>query len=244
MSYVHPEDKEVFPNALQSVLNGEIENAIVNFRLRTQSQGYRWYVCSLMSIKSDGKVKYVTGTRRDITNEMESRIELERSQSRLQILLDKIPSPVYIVDPECNKVVYCNAKTKSVLGFDIGSSSIQIYQEEFGVKVARKNEEILKSGQDYTATETIILNSGEVKNTFVTKTLVIYNNKPHILISRIDISEQEQMGAYLSQANTSLWWMTNSSSRKRPLPPPLKVKGAQKNFLMRSRSTATSQIRS
>ncbi len=204
MSYVHPKDNKIFPGALEMVLNGKLEKTTVKFRLNTQSKGYKWYSCSLMPIKENGKIKYVTGTRRDITTEMESIIELEKNQYRLQTLFDKVPTPVYIVDPEYNKIVYCNDQARLVFGFNIGDSSTEIYSKEQGEECAHKNLQILNTGKDYIANETLVFSNGNIKTTFVKKTLVNYNGREHILISRADLTEQERMTQAQKLLSTSL----------------------------------------
>ncbi len=193
MSYVHPDDKDILPSTIKSLLNREIDKDIINFRFSIDSKEYKWYSCSLMSVYENNKIKYITGTRRDITKEMNEALELKEKQLNLQYILDYLPIPVYIVNPQYNEVVYSNYEAKSVFGIVEGCRSTDIYRKDIGEKCADVNKIVIKTGNDYNASEIIEFKDGGVKTTLVKKIAIEYDNKSHALISRVDITEQQKM---------------------------------------------------
>ena len=161
ISFVHQVDKDVFPNALQSILNGEIKSATVNFRLKTNSQNYRWYICTLMPIIECAKIKYVTGTRRDITSDMESRIELEQAiikaeklniqqnsyNQLLTTIIEKFPGVLFIKDVNDDfrylfaSTEFCNSSARLPREKIIGHTDFEIYKD-YNIASKFRNDDI------------------------------------------------------------------------------------------------------
>ncbi|MGL5683188.1 MAG: response regulator, partial [Marinifilaceae bacterium] len=192
-SYVHVDDKEIFPSALDSILKGEADNLEVNFRLNPSGNGYRWYSCCLMPVYEDKEIKYVIGTRRDVTEEIDYRIELEENHKILQNILDKVPTPVYIVDPELDTVVYANNQCETVFGIKKGVNSGMVYRRDLSKICIAKNNDLLRTGGDYSANELLVFRNGEIRYTHVNKIVIAFNNKNLILTARVDLTEQEQL---------------------------------------------------
>ena len=193
MDCVHPDDRHIINSALEAALNGERDEGTVHYRFGMANGEYRWYACSFMSLYESGSVKYITGTRRDVTNEMNEKISLKEKQHTLQYILDHLPTPVYIVDPEVNKTVYSNDQAKSAFGISEGVSSTDIYRYDIGKVCADVNLDVINTGNDYNASEVIEFKDGNIKSTIVKKIGIEYDNRIHVLVSRVDITEQQKM---------------------------------------------------
>lgn len=194
MSHVHPDDKDIFPSALKDALDGRVDKTIIRLRLATAEKGYRWYSYTLMPIYKDKDIRYVTGIQRDFTEEMNSKIELEKSQNRLQSIIDRLPIPIYIKNPQTGILVYTNDEAKRFL-FEV--KDIVSIEDVVTENCAKKCQEVdawmRQTNEDYIANEVIEMRDGEIKNTFVKKILIEFNNEEHILGVRLDLSEQEKL---------------------------------------------------
>ncbi len=84
MSLVHPNERTHLYGAMESIKSGEKLKVTVTFRLRSR-KGWKWLMCSLTTLPGQEKVKFITGTRRDITDEMEAKEILEKSNKELEI---------------------------------------------------------------------------------------------------------------------------------------------------------------
>ncbi len=204
IEYAHPEDKQILPMALKDILSGKSKNTIVKFRLNTSGKEYRWYTCSLIPVYIDGEIRYATGTRRDITDEMNSRIELQKNQMRLQSIIDKLPIPIYVKNPETQKLIYLNDDAKRLFNTENNSSIVDVFTAECIERWSDIDKNIVSNGEDYIAKEIIELCSGEVKHTFVKKILVNFNNINQILAVRVDLTEQDKLSKVQKLMSTSL----------------------------------------
>ncbi len=204
LSFSHPEDKNILFGAMQDIFDKKIDKTTVEFRLNINDTGWKWYSCSLSSIPTDQSNRYVTGTRKDITQEIEDKlllektnIELKRSNELhfknkmlLELILNQLPIPIYIKDPINGTLRYINEEAKKLFNITIESPDFDFLIEDYAVTCREIDKMILESGDNYIANELLYLKSGEVKNTFVKKIIIEINDEKRLLVVRTDLSQQ------------------------------------------------------
>lgn len=85
---IHPDDVEMHLFTLESVIRGEMEHAEIVFRFRSDNTkgGYRYYESRMSGKKENGKVSFVTGTRKDITDNYIHQMELEEYNKKTNLI--------------------------------------------------------------------------------------------------------------------------------------------------------------
>ncbi len=113
----HPDDQDLFTNSMNQLVKGEDDRVEIKYRLKTP-RGWRWYNCHATAKKDEDGIKYITGTRKDITEEVEAKklleqmnMELKNSHTALikkehimQTILDNNNSGLVFLTPEMDVV--------------------------------------------------------------------------------------------------------------------------------------------
>lgn len=188
IDHIHPDDKEEVMQIMQQIEERKIEEAIIKYQFK-QNNEWRWFLSSYIPVTEHGKVTSLMGVRRDITWEVENqevmqeRIKevVEHGDDLLKIL-DNIPIPIALKKIEDDQYIYVNKTASTILSSTINAST------PFKVLSSSINEELKRDGK-YEATELIRLADGKELVTLVKSVVIEYKNKPHALISRIDLTE-------------------------------------------------------
>ena len=206
LAFTHPEDRTILPQAIEKIFNKETDRITVTFRMNTNGRGWKWYACSIMAVPSDEEIRYIIGTRKDITQEIEDKDllrktnqelersynEIEKSQERLKLILDKLPIPIYIKDPDKQKHIYINNEAQRLYFAKSDSTAFELIIEEDASRCEVTDKKILETGEDYISNEILHFKSGRVMNTYVKKIVVDISGKKMILAVRTDLTEQHK----------------------------------------------------
>ncbi len=107
---IHPEDAAYLQNEIHPYLN--IDNPSFVFEHRINFNGaYRYFNVKANCIKfaADGSPIKIVGTLRDVTDEKEKILEIEKQRKFYHKILDEIPADIVILSPE-HKYIYINKK--------------------------------------------------------------------------------------------------------------------------------------
>ena len=80
---VHEEDKNAIWNAIDKIKNREADKITIKFRINS-SYGCKWFLCSLTAVPTNHEIRFITGTARDITDEVEAKMILEKNNRELE----------------------------------------------------------------------------------------------------------------------------------------------------------------
>ncbi|MEG2494491.1 MAG: response regulator [Mucinivorans sp.] len=90
LTMMHPDDAIICQNIIASMANGEKSRVDVFYRYKSNDTpgGYRYYEARKVAVVDNGKVTFITGTQKDITNEYLTRLELEQSNQRAKTAIE------------------------------------------------------------------------------------------------------------------------------------------------------------
>jgi len=102
MERLHPDDAEQITGIYRDYLAGRLSDYRVEFRQRTASGAWKWILSLGRAVERDpeGRPLRMVGTHTDITERKAAEEALAAERSRLRALLDTLPDPVWLKDPE------------------------------------------------------------------------------------------------------------------------------------------------
>ena len=209
----HPQDRSQMNKAIEDIFEQKTQRIEIRYRIKIEDYGYRWFSSYIVPVYNEyGWVRQVIGTRRDITDEINAQLELKKRQDHLQVIIDRLPIPIYIKDPITQKIDYENEESvKSyfshleVDGAIPNDGTLLPYiTEENYASILEVDRNIVATRNDYVASESFELRNGEKRQTFVKKILINYNNKEQILVVRFDYSEKQKVEAAQKLLSVSL----------------------------------------
>ncbi len=108
MSLVHPEDYDRVMQAMKRHLDGVAEKYEADYRIKTKSGDYRWFldIGSLSKGGSEGEVKNVTGVVLDITERKQAENDLKQVSARLELATRAGGVGVWDYDIEKNTLIW------------------------------------------------------------------------------------------------------------------------------------------
>jgi len=115
---VHPEDWEDLKQQIVQHASGEDVYLSHHFRVQADSGSWRWFKLSAKTTAydEDGSIRYL-GTMMDITQEYESRMNLQDSEAKYRAIFNHAVEGMYLVGMD-DKVVCVNQAFASILGYD------------------------------------------------------------------------------------------------------------------------------
>lgn len=188
---IHPDNKEEVIEIMHQIESQQLAEAILKYRFKTNNE-WRWFLSSYIPVTKNGKVISLMGVRRDITWEVENeevmqeRIkEVVEHGDDLTKILDNISTPIALKSMESNRYIYANKTALELIGPIVDYSiSFKIRSSTLG-----ENGDAIRATGKYEATEVIEVTDGRELITMVKSVVIDYNNQPHALITRIDLTE-------------------------------------------------------
>ena len=85
MNLIHPDDRNLFNNALNEYINGHTKRFLVEYRLINKAHKYRWMEArGVIAKNSDGNPYRIVGSHMDITDRKTIEEELENQRNKLE----------------------------------------------------------------------------------------------------------------------------------------------------------------
>ena len=202
---IHPDDLSLFKVSFEELINGTKKKISFKYRLKIKNT-WQWYLSSIIAVRDENNVTSLTGTKKNITEDVlsktmledankklsESYFELSKNEKLLQSILNKIPVPIYIKDPEIQKHIYINDEAVKIFNLKLNSFTKDILNSDEALRHKLIDEEIIRTGNEYTGTEINKMYNGEVIESYVRKILIEQNNKKQILTVRLNLNEQRK----------------------------------------------------
>ncbi len=97
---LHPDDKEGYIEAIKHTLSTG-EPTREEYRAKTKNGEWQYFE-TIAKVKRDtsGKISALTGTVQDITERIQARKSIQRSERRLRAIIDAVPSMIFIKNAE------------------------------------------------------------------------------------------------------------------------------------------------
>ncbi len=107
---MHPEDKLNFPEEIAAGLKSSSSNFVTEYRILVNGI-YRYFnvTCNCIKWTSNGKPVKLVGMLRDITNEKEHVIELQKQKKFYEQILNEIPADIAVFDNQ-HRYLFVNPK--------------------------------------------------------------------------------------------------------------------------------------
>ena len=211
--YIHHEDSNEFRQYISDILDGKKRESLT-IRINLNSQEYIPYeIHSILKYDNYGNPDAIQGISVNVSrlynyqvllNEKISQLKetnaklessnkvLEENESNLKIILNKIPVPVLIKNTITQKYDYVNEEANNTFNVNHKENINDIISIKDIIYNNKINNNIVKSGEDYSAYEQITLTNGKTIDTLVKKTIIEQNNIKKILIVRLDVTEQKK----------------------------------------------------
>lgn len=205
---IHPNDRMILIDAIDKIKNNNVETEEICFRVRLEDQ-WRWMNCQMIGKKDvEGKITHITGTRRDVTDELnireklelinkeleKSHAEIKEKEAMLRLILEKIPVPIYMKDPNHSYItIYQNSACNKMFGFRCDQQINSFLAKDEIARQYETDKIVFETGQTYEAIESLLFKDGHEQNTRVCKMRISYNNSYRLLIVRWDLTEQKQL---------------------------------------------------
>lgn len=104
---VHPDDRNIYADATRGHLKGKDEQLSVEYRVRTQSDEYRWFHDSAVAERNDdGRAIRLIGALSDITEQKQAAEALRQSEELHVLALEAVGEWVFDWNAETNNVYY------------------------------------------------------------------------------------------------------------------------------------------
>lgn len=206
----HPDDVDNLWNAITDIYNRVYTSATIQYRYKKEGK-WHWFQSSLMAPANNETNYYILGTYKDITDEIEAdryleqkHQEIRNSEERLSLILNKLPIPVYAVEPETDEIKYINDAAIKLFGENKYDHVADFLHEDDIALHNKINQEVVKSNREYIANETLRLNDGTEFYTHVRKLLFEYNGVKQSLVIRLDQTKQREAEVINKIISTSL----------------------------------------
>jgi len=115
MDFIHPDDHPLALSLLRHILKGE-SPPLFELRLRTQSGSYIWTEFKISPVMETGRVVYISGVARDISERKQIEAILREANQMLQVVIHHSPLPIVVLDMD-QKVTVWNRAAERTFGW-------------------------------------------------------------------------------------------------------------------------------
>ncbi len=210
---IHPDDREYVVDVMSYIMRGELDSSTIKFRVIIENS-IRWWLCSFVAVKTKGKVKYITGIRRDITEEIEAKNALKKANKLLEMnnerlsnsyenlnkIFDKMPIPLYIKEIDTLKYSYFNDEAIKLFGNHVNEDASGLFSYQDYIRHNENDAKVIATGEDYIGSEIVTLIDGTVLDTHACKQIINIEGVKKLMIVRIDMTERKKMVDELKNA--------------------------------------------
>ncbi|MCG8551584.1 MAG: PAS domain S-box protein, partial [Desulfobacterales bacterium] len=118
-AHMYPQDVEPTRAILQKLIDGEVDHAEHEFRMRHKDGSLRWLLIRGTGVKDDeGMVFRLAGTQTDITERKRQAKELQESELRFHAIINASPVP-FLLEDESGKFIYMNPAFTDTFGYTL-----------------------------------------------------------------------------------------------------------------------------
>ena len=120
---LHPDDHQMQKELLDAIIRGEKDKGIAIFRYRSENGEYRYYESQIIPKKKNGKIAYITGTQKDMTEWYKLTEKLKETNKRNNLILNNINSGLVFIAPN-HRVIWENVSSV----FPVQANGKQYYE--------------------------------------------------------------------------------------------------------------------
>lgn len=206
LAFIHPDDRKAVQNVRVSIRErGQVHP--VEFRI-TRRDGQERFIWATgeVTLDENGRPQTMLGILQDITERKKAEAALLQSEERFRTIVEKSLQGIFI--RQGNQYVYANAAFCEMTGLTqeeiwVTPPDKIIHPDDFST--VRQNQARRLRGELSMPTEfRVIQKNGETRWLLGLSNEVIYDGKPSILISVLDITEKKKAAASLQRSEAHL----------------------------------------
>lgn len=194
INFVYEEDKEIVNNAVFHLAEGQINNVVYNRNYTKDGRVLycEWYNSVLRD--NDGKTIGMMSLTQDVTERKRIELELQEAESKFRNLVEQSMVGVYIIQDD--KLVYVNPTFANIFGYlpeeleNIMSPLNIVYGEDKQKVNDNINERINENKKSLNYEFKGKHKSGELISVEVFGSLTLYQGKPAIIGTLIDVTDR------------------------------------------------------
>jgi PAS domain S-box-containing protein len=207
MQGVHPDDREMVQNAMQTLSDGEqIE---LEYRVNPKEEYQRWVQVEGEPVYDDsGTLVYAAGFARDVTDQKERQRKLQEKTRQLQSILATVEASIFMADRD-GRYVLANERARELFGIgeeDLNGKLIEEVHDDEAARTIREDfEQVLEAGEMIEFEREIPTQQGT--RTFLSRLSPIYSEAGEIqgvTGFRTDITERNQRQEQLERQNQEM----------------------------------------
>ena len=195
LARLHSEDRKVFQQFFQKVVDSKTRQTGVEYRIRHADGLWRWHTSSGVPIlDKNGKCVGIEGIARDITEQKMAEAALQESEERYRVLVEN--SPVGIMLVKKGKFIYANTTGLKLFGVDSlgdlsGKAVMQFIHPDSKKELIKRIVDIGRGKPNSLMEIKIIKQNGDVCLTESTSSEVKINGETISLIFGQDITTRK-----------------------------------------------------
>jgi PAS domain S-box-containing protein len=203
--FIHPDDRFNVEETMCNILNGSMQRATIEYRMRTKVGGWRWIsdFIKIIETSGEGKPERLVGLRQDITWRKSSEELVRESEVRFRTLIEKMHDIVIVHDLQGN-ILLANEAASRLTGMgkeELLTRNISDIDPYMGVAEYRSGywdrlnydeTVIMESAIPTTGKKQIILENS--------LTLISFGGRPAVLSVSRDITTRKMAEKALAQS--------------------------------------------
>ena len=193
---VHPDDYQPIMQAMRDLISGINKQYEVDYRIRTRDGEYLWFhdIGTISDYASDGSPSKVTGLVINITGRKRAEVQLQESEEKYRILVEKAKEGIIIAQD--GVFAFANGRMDEIFGVPAGDLVGRpfkdfIWPEDRELVISNYRKRI--SGEDVSETYDfrVIDAEGRIIWVSISAALIQWKGKPATLNMLTDISQRK-----------------------------------------------------
>ena len=194
--HIHPDDREEVRTLFHEIKEGKIRKVTHEIRYYDHEWviGYLELNYTGRDFDLQGKPRKIAGYFQNITKRKQAEEELKQQKEFVSNILDLLPIPIHIKDPnEKGVYLYWNKESEKFFGDMLFRSTEDLVDERQSNEIIEIDREVIRTGIPYISQENLITRSGKEFNTVVHKNVIYKGTRKLLLVARWDIKEQLEL---------------------------------------------------
>lgn len=201
------EDAVKLRETIDSITNGELDKINIVFKYKDVNVvgGFRYIRLHMSVKKEDGKIVYITGTRKDITEEYFAQVELREAKIKsdesnllLSTILDRMPCVLFIKDVKDNyRYIMANKQFCDKAGKNeeeiVGHLDYEIFSGNDAVKFRKDDAEIIENDYIKMIEESVVWNGKDITWHTCKSPIKTSDGRKFLLGMSVDITDKNKM---------------------------------------------------
>lgn len=204
---IHPDDIPLVKESIQDFMSGEMqpnEFRKIEYRLKHRDGSYRWF-CDVRkpAFDSSGRLQYIEGSGRDITDRKNLQNILEESEQKYSRVVEQSVDGIFIIQDHC--VVFANNAMSKISGYKkeelMGLDMIRLVPEDRRDFIRQRYEDRLSGKKIPEVYEmTLLRKDGEIVDVELSGAVINFRRGIADLVTVRDITERKKARKALQES--------------------------------------------